>query len=45
MDEVSPIEHVRISGKCRYVEPWMSRGLEVSQKKKGNAIQKSFNEQ
>ena len=33
MDDISPIEQVRISGKCRYVKPWMTRGLEVSQKK------------
>ena len=34
MDDISPIEQVRISGKCRFVEPWMTRGLEVSQKKR-----------
>ena len=28
----------------RFVEPWMSRGLEVSLKK-GDSVQKSFNEQ
>ena len=43
MDEVSQIEHVRISGKHRFVEPWMSRGLEVSAKKK-ETLYKKFNE-
>ena len=34
MDDISPVKQVRISGKCRYVEPWMTRGLEISQQKK-----------
>ena len=34
MDEISPLEKFRISGKRRYVEPWMTRGLETSAKKK-----------
>ena len=30
MDEVSPIVKVHISAKRRYVEPWMTRGLEFT---------------
>ena len=42
MDDISPIEQVRISGKCRYVEPWMTRGLEVSQKTKETLYKNSL---
>ena len=30
MDEVSPIVQIRISGKRRYTEPWMTTGIETS---------------
>ena len=30
MDEVSPLVHIRISGKQRYSEPWMMPGIEIS---------------
>ena len=30
MDSIAPIKHVRISGKCRFVEPWMTTGLETA---------------
>ena len=40
MDEISPIERIRISGKRRYIEPWMSRGLEISSKKKESLYKK-----
>ena len=38
MDEISPIKTVRISGRKCYLEPWMSRGLENSSRKKDDAI-------
>ena len=34
MDKYSPVKHIRISTKRRHVEPWMTKGLEVSSKKK-----------
>ena len=40
MDEISPIERVWISGKRRYIEPWMSRGLEISSRKKESLYKK-----
>ena len=33
MDEISPIERIQISGKRRYIEPWMSRKKESLYKK------------
>ena len=30
MDSIAPIKHVRISGKCHFVEPWMTTGLETA---------------
>ena len=34
MEKISPLKTIRISGKRCYIEPWMSRGLEVSSRKK-----------
>ena len=34
MDKISPVKKVKISSKCRFVKPWMIRGLEISSKKK-----------
>ena len=34
MDKYSPVKHIRISTKRRHVEPWMTKGLEISSKKK-----------
>ena len=34
MDEISPVKKVTISAKQRFVEPWMTRGLEKSSKRK-----------
>ena len=34
MNEVSPLKDITISYKRKYVEPWMSRGIEISGKKK-----------
>ena len=31
MDNIAPIKHIRISGKRRFVEPWMSTSLEIVQ--------------
>ena len=30
MDSITPIKHVRILGKHRFVEPWMTTGLETA---------------
>ena len=40
MDEISPLKKIRISGKRRYIEPWMSRGLEISSRKKDSLCKK-----
>ena len=45
MDDISPVEQVRISGKHRYVEPWMTRGPEISQKKKESLYKKNHNQE
>ena len=34
MDEVAPVETIRISARRRYIKPWMSKGLESSSRKK-----------
>ena len=34
MDEISLIKQIKISAKHRYMEPWMTRGLEMSSKRK-----------
>ena len=34
LDEIGPVKTVRISAKWRYVEPWMTRGLEEASKTK-----------
>ena len=34
MDEVSPLQKIKISAKWRYVEPWMTRSLKKSSRKK-----------
>ena len=34
MDKISPIKKVKISAKRRFIEPWMTRGLEISSRKK-----------
>ena len=36
MDKISPEEKVKISTKHRYIEPWMTQGLEKSRKKKAD---------
>ena len=42
MDEISPIERIWISGKRRYIEPWMSRGLEISSRNKERLYKKTL---
>ena len=47
LDEVSPVKTMRISAKRRFVEPWMTRGLEQLSKKKlalykKNSMQKQY---
>ena len=38
MHKVSPIKTVKVSFRCRFVEPWMIRGLEISSRQKRNYI-------
>ena len=33
---------IRISGKRRYIEPWMSRGLQISSRKKDKLYKKTL---
>ena len=40
MDKISPLETIQISGKRRYIEPCMSRGLKVSAKRKEKLYKK-----
>ena len=42
MDEISLIKKVTISAKCWFVEPWMTRGLEISSKKKHDLYKASI---
>ena len=42
MDEISPIKKVTISAKRHFVEPWMTRGLEISSKKKHDLYKASI---
>ena len=42
LDEIAPIKHVRISAKRRFVEPWMTRGLEVASRKKLKLYKKTL---
>ena len=38
MDEVAPVRTITISARRRYIEPWMSKSLESSGRKKGTII-------
>ena len=38
MEKYSPLQKIRISSKRIFIEPWMSRGLEISSKKKGKTL-------
>ena len=42
MDEISPIKKVTISTKRHFVEPWMTRGLEKSSKRKHDLYKASI---
>ena len=42
MDEISPIKKVTILAKRRFVEPWMTRGLEKSSKRKHDLYKASI---
>ena len=42
LDKITPIKCVRISAKRRFVEPWMTRGLEVASCKKLNLYKKTL---
>ena len=42
LDEVGPIKTIQISGKQRYIEPWMTRGLEESSKTKLKLYKKTL---
>ena len=34
MDKISPVKKIKISAKHRFIEPWMTRGLEISSREK-----------
>ena len=34
MDSTAPIKSIRISSKCRFTKPWMSKGIETASRKK-----------
>ena len=38
MEKYSPLQRIRISSKRVFIEPWMSRGLEISSKKRRDSI-------
>ena len=40
LDKIAPVKEVRISAKRRFIEPWMTRGLEQSSRKKNETIKK-----
>ena len=40
LHSIAPLKEVRISAKRRFVEPWMTRGLEQSSQKKLDSIKK-----
>ena len=42
MDSISPEKMVRISHKCKYVEPWMSHGIEAASRKKIKLYKKTL---
>ena len=42
MEKHSPLRKIRISSKRIYIEPWMSRGLEISSKKKDTLYKKTL---
>ena len=42
MDEIAPIKRVRISAKRRFVEPWMTRGLDIASQHKLKLYKKSL---
>ena len=42
LDEITPVKHVRISAKRRFVKPWMTRGLKVASCKKLNLYKKLY---
>ena len=42
MDEISLIKKVTIYAKCHFVEPWMTRGLEKSSKRKHDLYKASI---
>ena len=44
MDKISPVKKVRISSKQKYVESWMTRGLEKSGRKNTDLYKKNGNE-
>ena len=42
LDKITPVKHVRISAKRRFVEPWITRGLEVASCKKLNLYKETL---
>ena len=42
LDKIAPVKEVRISAKRRFIEPWMTRGLEQSSRKKMRLYKKTL---
>ena len=42
MEKYSPLQKIRISSKRIFIEPWMSRGLEISSKKKDRLYKRTL---
>ena len=42
MDSVAPVETIRVSGKQRFVEPWLTKGLEVATRKNRKLYKKTL---
>ena len=40
MDNVAPIKTIQVSGKRRFCEPWMTKGIKTSSRKKKKTIQR-----
>ena len=44
MDTISPVKTVKISAKRKYLEPWITQGLEISGCNKNASTKKHYNQ-
>ena len=44
MDQIAPLKTVRISAKCRYKEPWMSKCIEITSRKNSELYKATLKE-